>query len=88
MITEMGSLTVGGSRTQWFEQAFDSLPEKYPDVRAVLFFNDNSDNTTLNKTLDWSIVEDSATCQAIHKAIKTTWATPKKGLLVQPKAMK
>ena len=88
MITEMGSLTVGGNRTQWFEQAFDSLPQKYPDLRAVLFFNDNSDNTTLNKTLDWSIVEDSATCQAIHKAIETTWATPKKGLLVQPKAMK
>ena len=78
MITEMGSLTVGGNRTQWFEQAFDSLPQKYPDLRAVLFFNDNSDNTTLNKTLDWSIVEDSATCKAIHKAIETTWQLTEK----------
>ena len=78
MITEMGSLTVGGSRTQWFKQAFDSLPEKYPGLHALLFFNDNSDNTTLNKSLDWSIVDDTATCRAIHHAIKTTWKFPEK----------
>ena len=79
MITEMGSLTVGGNRTRWFENAFDSLPEKYPGLRAILFFNDNSDNTTLNKTLDWSIVDDTATCLAIRKAIKTTWKMPPTG---------
>ncbi len=73
MITEMGSLTVGGKRDAWFKNAFDSLPEKYPDLRAVLFFNDNSDNTTLNKSLDWSIVNDSATCKVIHQTIRTTW---------------
>ncbi len=73
MITEMGSLTVGGNRTQWFREAFDHLPEKYPHLRAILFFNDNQDNTTLNKTLDWSIVNDTATCKAIRNEIKTTW---------------
>jgi hypothetical protein len=80
MITEMGSLTVGGSRTRWFQQAFDSLPQKYPRLRAVLFFNDNSDNTTLNKSLDWSIVNDTATCTAIRKAIRTTWKMPQDSL--------
>ncbi|UBM62313.1 hypothetical protein LA303_13075 [Candidatus Sulfidibacterium hydrothermale] len=73
MITEMGSLTVGGNRTQWFKQAFDSLPEKYPQLRSVLFFNDNKDNTTLNKSLDWSILYDTATCEAIRTSIRTTW---------------
>ncbi len=73
MITEMGSLTVGGKRDVWFKNAFTDLPEKYPDLKAVLFFDDNSDNTTLNKSLDWSIVDDSATCKVIHKAIQTTW---------------
>ncbi len=76
MITEMGSLTVGGNRTEWFREAFRNLPEKYPRLRALVFFNDNRDNTTLNKTLDWSIVEDTATCKAIRKEIKTTWHMP------------
>ena len=73
MITEMGSLTVVGERDVWFKNAFTDLPEKYPDLKAILFFDDNSDNTTLNKSLDWSIVDDSATCKAIHVAIETTW---------------
>jgi hypothetical protein len=73
MITEMGSLTVGGSRKEWFRKAFEHLPQKYPDLKAVVFFNDNSDNTTLNKSLDWSIVDDSATCKTIRQAVQTTW---------------
>ena len=75
MITEMGSLTVGGSREKWFKDAFTDLPEKYPDLKALLFFVDNNDNTTFNKSLDWSIVNDSSTCRAIRTAIKTTWET-------------
>ena len=73
MITEMGSLTVGGQRSVWFKNAFTDLPEKYPDLKAILFFNDNSDNTTLNKSLDWSIVNDTTTIKAIRTAIETTW---------------
>jgi len=75
MITEMGSLTVGGKREEWFKDAFDNLPAKYPDLKAILFFNDNNDNTTLNKSLNWSIVDDTVTCKAIRKAIQTTWQT-------------
>ncbi len=73
MITEMGSLETGGSRTQWFKKAFTDTPKKYPQLKAMLFFDDNSDNTTLNKTLNWSIANDTATCKAIHNAIKNTW---------------
>ncbi len=70
MVTEIGSLTVGGNREKWFNNAFTNLPEKYPNLKALLFFDDNSDNTTLNKTLNWSIVNDSLTCNAISTAIK------------------
>jgi len=73
MITEMGSLDVGGNKTEWFRKAFTELPEKYPDLKALLFFNDNNDNTTLNKSLDWSIVNDTLTCRAIQETIKTKW---------------
>ncbi len=73
MVTEMGSLSVGGNRTQWFEKAFLYLPKKYPHLKALLFFDADNDNTTLNKTLNWSIVNDSLTYTAIRNAIKTTW---------------
>ncbi len=73
MITEMGSLSVGGSREKWFKEAFTHLPKKYPHLKALLFFNASNDNSTLNKTLNWSIVNDSLTYTAIRRAIKTTW---------------
>ncbi len=77
MITEMGSLVVGGSREKWFKDAFTDLPKKYPDLKALLFFDNSSDNTTLNKSLDWSIINDSLSLKAIRKAIKTTWKQDK-----------
>lgn len=78
MISEMGSLDVGGNRTEWFRKAFTNLPEKYPHLKAILFFNDNNDNTTLNKSLNWSIEDDTLTCRAITRAIKTTWSNQEK----------
>lgn len=71
VITEFGSLAVGGQRSQWYEQAFTNLPEKYPQLKAILFYNNNNDNTTLNKSLDWSLNEDTLSLKAIKRAIKT-----------------
>lgn len=73
MITEMGSLDVGGNKTEWFRKAFTDLSGKYPDLKALLFFNDNNDNTTLNKSLNWSIANDTLTCRAIQQAIEAKW---------------
>jgi beta-mannanase len=73
MITEMGSLDVGGNKTEWFRKAFTDLSGKYPDLKAILFFNDNNDNTTLNKSLNWSITNDTLTCRAIQQAIEAKW---------------
>ncbi len=71
MITELGSLAVGGQRDKWYEQAFTNLPEKYPELKAVLFYNNSDDNTTLKKTLDWSLNDDTLSLKAIKRAIKT-----------------
>jgi len=73
MITEMGSLKVGGNRTQWFREAFNHLPTKYPRIKSILFFNHSEDNTTFNKSLDWSIAKDTVTCAAIQQSIIETW---------------
>ncbi len=73
MITEMGCLRVGGKREEWFRDALTDLPEKYPRLKAIVLFNDSDDKTTLNKSLDWSIVNDTATCEVIRQTIKDSW---------------
>lgn len=73
MVTEMGCLDVGGNKTKWYKKAFTDLPEKYPNLKAIVLFNNNNDYTTLNKSLDWRISNDTLVCRAITTAIKTTW---------------
>jgi len=71
VITEFGSLAVGGQRDQWYEQAFMDIPKKYPALKALLFYNNSNDNTTLSKTLDWSLNNDTISLEGIKEAIKT-----------------
>lgn len=71
MIAEFGSLAVGGDRAAWYEQALTDLPERFPDVRALLFFNVGVDRTVTYQALDWSILEDSATIAATREALRS-----------------
>jgi hypothetical protein len=71
IITEFGSLNVGGDRSQWFKQALDSLPQKFPAVKAVIYFHTASDNTTTYKTLDWSFKNDEKVLATIRESYKT-----------------
>jgi hypothetical protein len=69
MIAEFGTLTVGGPRAEWFEQALLRMPERFPALRALLFFHVPSDQTITYQALDWSFVEDSASVRAIRSAV-------------------
>lgn len=69
MVTEFGSLEVGGDRAQWYHNALDSIAEKYPFIHSVVFFNASADNTTSNKTLDWTITNDKPVLEAIKQAV-------------------
>jgi hypothetical protein len=69
MIAEFGTLTVGGPRAEWFEQALQRMPERFPALRALLFFHVPSDQTITYQALDWSFVEDSASVHAIRSAV-------------------
>lgn len=71
VITEFGSLAVGGERDKWYEEALTRLSEKYPALKAVMFYNNDNDNTTLSKSLVWSLNNDSLSIQAIKRAVKT-----------------
>ena len=70
MVAEFGSLAVGGNRTAWYQAALTDLPEKYPAVKALLFFNAKSDQTVTYQKLNWSITDDAALARTITAAIK------------------
>lgn len=69
MITEFGSLAVGGNRARWYADALDSLPQRYPLVRSVVFFHFSKDNTTTQQTLNWYLKDDHAVTNAIVKGV-------------------
>jgi beta-mannanase len=66
MISEFGSLEVGGDRVVWLKQALDSLPYKFPKVKSIVFYNNSNDNTTTYKVLDWSITKDESALKAVR----------------------
>jgi beta-mannanase len=69
VLTEFGSLSVGGDRALWFKSAFDMMPTKYPDVKGVIFFHVSNDNTTTYKSLDWSFINDQAVISTLKQSI-------------------
>jgi hypothetical protein len=73
MVAEFGSLAVGGNRAAWYRDALDSMTTRYPQVRAVLFFNVRNDQTVTYQKVDWTIESDSAVLQAVRPSIKS-WA--------------
>ncbi len=70
MLTELGSLEVGGSRSEWFAGALDSLNIKYPAIKSILFFHFSEDNTTTLQTLNWYFKDDPATRGAIINNVR------------------
>ena len=69
MITEFGSLAVGGNRAKWYTDALESLPVRFPLVRSVVFFHFSKDNTTTQQTLNWYLKNDKAVTAAIVKEV-------------------
>jgi len=79
MISEFGSLAVGGNRAEWFKDALTDLPARYPAVKALLFFHDSKDATTTYQVLNWHIKEHPQVIDEVVTAL-TTWP---KGYLVK-----
>jgi hypothetical protein len=69
MISEFGSLAVGGDRAEWYKEAICNMPVKYPEVKSILFFHFNKDNTLTYQTLDWYFKNDTAITQSIISCI-------------------
>jgi beta-mannanase len=69
MITEFGSLAVGGNRAKWYADALDNMPQRYPNVKSVVFFHRSKDNTTTQQVLNWYIKNDHPVTTAIVKEV-------------------
>lgn len=76
MVAEFGSLAVGGNRADWYRRALEAIPNQYPAVKALLFFNVRSDQTTTYQRVDWTITADSSVRAAVREAI-ATWPNPR-----------
>lgn len=70
MVAEFGSLAVGGDRAAWYRNALTALPQRYPSVHAIVFFNAAGDQTVTYQRVDWTIESDSVVAQAIKRAIE------------------
>jgi hypothetical protein len=81
MVAEFGSLAVGGDRAAWYRAALANLPQRYPEVKALLFFQAKDDQTVTYQKLDWSIESDPALVRTVAAAIRT-WAP---GSVPQPR---
>lgn len=73
MVAEFGSLSVGGDRTAWYRDALADLPQRYPAVRALLFFNATDDQTVTYQKVDWTLPGDTAVTNAVRDAVQP-WA--------------
>ena len=69
MIAEFGSLAVGGDRAEWYRQALDSLPTRYPAVRALVFFQTRDDQTVTYQKVDWTFTGDSLVTGAVRSSL-------------------
>ena len=69
LIAELGSVGVGGDRSEWYETALDSLPSAYPAVKGVVFFASSSDATVTGKAVDWGIAGDPDVARTIRRSL-------------------
>ena len=78
MVAEFGTLMAGGERAPWFEQALTRLPQRLPNVKAVLFFHSRRDDSITYQALNWAFDEDPGVVQAIKRALATWPEQPPK----------
>ncbi len=66
MISEFGSLSVGGDRSEWFKDALSLIPRDYPAINSIVFFHYSAETST-DKSLDWRFIEDKKVTNELIK---------------------
>ena len=69
IIAEFGSLSVGGDQAEWYKNALTDFPQKYPEVKSLVFFHNSNDATTTYQELSWYIKNDPSVVRELVGAI-------------------
>lgn len=67
MISELGSLSEGGSKEKWYRDALNKIETRYPAIKAILFYHVSNDNTSNSQTFSWYFINDKNTVRTINK---------------------
>lgn len=70
MLSEFGSLAVGGDRPGWYAGALRELPARYPLVKSIVFFHSANDRTITPQALDWTVIRDADCVREIRGALQ------------------
>ncbi|HET7712666.1 MAG TPA: glycosyl hydrolase [Thermoanaerobaculia bacterium] len=76
MITEFGTLTSGGDARQWYREAFDQIENRYPRIRAIVFFNQERDVTLSTAPLNWSVLQSPAATLVVRDVLRRGQPSP------------
>lgn len=71
MIAELGSLSMGGNRSKWFEEALHDLPQQYPALKWLVFFHYSADYTVTSRSVNWYFKNEPATTDVIREKLKS-----------------
>jgi len=69
MIAELGCVSSGGSRPDWYAEAWRKLGAQYPSTRAVVLYNHPADRTLPGMEIDWAVEHDDGTLSTIAEAV-------------------
>ena len=63
MIAEVGCAEEGGDKGGWIEDAFNDLPKRFPNVRALVWFN-------IDKECDWRIESSRGSAASFKRSVR------------------
>lgn len=69
VIAETATTEVGGDKAAWITDAFARLPERFPRIEMLTWFN-------INKETDWRINSSDASLNAFREVFRAPDATP------------
>lgn len=76
MLAEMGSLRTAARQKEWIENAFHQIDTRYPEIKAVVFFNSAEDKNTISADspplLDWKIADFNPIAKLLKSSGKYT----------------
>jgi len=67
MIAELGTVSLGGNRAEWYATALDRIATRYPETRALVLFNNPVDRTLPGSVINWAI-DDAPDVLAVFRS--------------------